>query len=87
MAWIAHNSEDWEKTLSFWSEAWQMAMETRNAEGIFNLGRDLGQFLIAAGQKEQGLVLLKTARDVGRAVGFPGVDALDTALRQVDDDA
>jgi len=87
MASIAYNSQDWEKTLSYWSEAWQLAMETRNAEGIFHVGRDLGQILIAAGQKEDGVQLLTTARDVGRAAGFPGVDALDAALGQMSDDA
>ncbi|MEW6668645.1 MAG: tetratricopeptide repeat protein, partial [Thermodesulfobacteriota bacterium] len=81
MAHIALGANDIEKALRYWSEALSIAMETRNAEGIFHVAGILGQLLAQLGDKEQATKLLELAIQVGRQSGFPGTDRLEETLK------
>jgi Tfp pilus assembly protein PilF len=77
MAHIYLQNEDVNKALDTFTEALQIARETDSAEGIFNVSRDLGRLLCSAGQKEAGILLLKQAAEVGKAMGHPGTSEVD----------
>ena len=83
MAEIALQAGDGEKALSHWSEALSLAMETRNAEGIFNVAGTLGRVLAGTGQKDEGRRLLTLAVDTGKQAGFPGTGVFEQALREL----
>jgi len=83
MGHIAMN-KDVGKAVELWSEALSLAMETKDAQGLFNVGRDFGDFLYETGNKEQGRQLLSLAIQVGRQAGFPDVHEVEALLQQLD---
>ncbi|MFP4584611.1 MAG: hypothetical protein ACLFN9_14675, partial [Desulfococcaceae bacterium] len=83
MAHIALQAKDVQKAADYWSEAWPIAMEIRDANGIFNLGRDFGNLLAQAGQKDAAKQVLTLAVQAGRAAGFPGVDRVEAMLESL----
>lgn len=84
MASIAlYQQQDLETALKDWGEALQLAMETRNAQGIFHVAGTLGRILGQLGQKDQARQLLEMAAAAGRQAGFPGVEELEDALREL----
>jgi hypothetical protein len=81
MAHIAIEAKDVNKALDYWYEALSLAMEIRNAEGIFHVAGSLGQLLARIGEKEQATKLLKLAIQVGRQAGFLGTDQMEEILK------
>ena len=86
MAHTALRAGDGEKALSLWSEALSLAMETRNAEGVFHVAGTLGGVLARAGIKDEARRLLTLAVETGRQAGFPGTDEVEQALRDLGDE-
>jgi hypothetical protein len=84
MATIAYKSKISEKAFSYWSEAFQLAMETKNAQAIFSVGRDFGYVIGMSGNEEQGRQLLSLAIQAGKKAGFPDVDKIEARLLQLD---
>ncbi len=72
---------DLDGALAYWGEAFQLAMETRNALGIFHVAGTLGGIFAQMGQKDQARQLLQMAVEVGRQAGLPGVEELAGQLR------
>ena len=73
MAHIALQANKGEQALTLWSEALQLAVETQNAQGIFEVAGTLGTLFARAGNKEQAEQLLRLAIKAGRQAGFPEV--------------
>ena len=83
MASIALQAQDGERAFTLWSEALSLALDTRNAQGIFHVAGTLGTLLAQAGDKAQAAQLLTLAIDAGKQAGFPGVEELEEELRRV----
>ena len=73
--------QDLDAVLAYWGEALQLAMQTRNALGIFHVAGTLGGIFAQMGQKDQARQLLQMAAAVGRRAGLPGVEELEGQLR------
>ncbi len=71
MAMIANTNGDMEKDWEYTSRAYALATETKNAEGLFYVGKHYGQLLYDAGQKEEGLNVVRNSYEIGRNAGFP----------------
>ena len=69
--------------MTLWSEAFTIAMETQNAQGIFHTARTLGQVLASAEAPTQARQLLQLAVEVGKAGGFPEVQEVEAVLRRL----
>jgi tetratricopeptide (TPR) repeat protein len=82
MAHICLQNQQLKAALQAFGEALQLSHETKNAEGLFNVSRDLGTLLCQAGQKEQGPTLLRQALEVGQQMGHPNVAQVEELLRQ-----
>lgn len=85
MAKIALQTKDSQRAVSYWSEALQLARETRQAMGLFHVGRDFGDFLAQAGRVEEGKQLLSMALEVGRSSGLPGTRDIEAILKRIED--
>ncbi len=83
MASIAKNSKDLKKAIDYWSEAFSLAMETRDAMGLFNVGRDFGSALAQTGNKEEAIKLLTIAINIGKQAGFPDVRKVEKILESI----
>jgi hypothetical protein len=59
-------------------------METKDATGMFNVGRDFGSLLAQLGRHEEAKKLLTMAVQVGRAAGFPDVQEAEEVLKGLD---
>ena len=62
------------------AEAYELALQTQNALGLFHVGRDFGNLLCQAGQKEQGLQLLHQSLAIARQAGIPGTDHVQSLI-------
>jgi len=82
MAHIYLQTEHLNEALDTFTEALQLARETGNAEGILNVSRDLGVLLCRAGQKEAGILLLRQAVEVGKAMGDPGSAEVEKMIKE-----
>jgi hypothetical protein len=58
-------------------------MKTQNAQGLFHVGRDFGNLLAHAGNKDAAKQLLTLAVQAGRAAGFPDVDEVEALLESL----
>jgi hypothetical protein len=76
-------ARDPERAMSLWSEALSLAMETRDAMGLFHVAGTLGQVLAGTGAQNQARQLLQLAVEVGTQAGFPGVQQVEDVLRQL----
>ena len=85
MAQIALQNQRTQDALTYWAEAWQLAQQTQNAQGLYNVGRSLGSLLADAGDQEHAIPILTTAIAVGRASGFQA-DELENTLKKLNDD-
>jgi hypothetical protein len=83
MGHIAWQADNLERAMTLWSEAFSIAMETQNAQGIFQTASTLGQVLASAGASAQARQLLQLAVEVGQAAGFPGVQEVEAVLRRL----
>ena len=82
MAHIHLQNRQIEPALEKFVQALKLAQETQNAEGLFNVSRDLGNVLCQLGEKEQGLPLLQQALQVGRSMGHPGAGEVEALVRE-----
>ncbi|MCK4761666.1 MAG: tetratricopeptide repeat protein [Candidatus Aminicenantes bacterium] len=82
MASIALRKENFSKFLKYEKKAYRIALEIRDAQGLYNVGRDLGNFLCRTGKKEEGLVMLEKSYEIGKKAGFPGVKIIKTLLKK-----
>ncbi|MDQ7054547.1 MAG: tetratricopeptide repeat protein [candidate division KSB1 bacterium] len=82
MAHIFWQNQQIEEAVKSFSEALQLALETQNALGMYNVSRDLGHLLCQLGDTEHGLPLLRQAVQVGRAMGAPDVEEVEALLRR-----
>ena len=78
---LLNQKEDMEGFLEKEQEAFQIALEIGNAEGIFSIGRVFGQVLCQNGAKERGLQILRLALQAGQQAGFPGTEKLEAAIQ------
>jgi len=82
MAQIAWNQDNFEKYLKLEMQAYQLAIETQDAMGLFQVGQDLGDVLCQMGQKAQGLPLLQQAYQIGQAAGLPGTEQIKELIEK-----
>jgi len=61
--------------------ALQIALEIGNIQGIFEIGRGLGQVLCEVGATEQGLPILQLALQAGQRAGFPGTGQIEAMIQ------
>jgi len=61
-------------------EAYRTAIETENAEGIFQVGRFLGRTLLDAGEHEKGIQLLRRSYEIGSSANLPGTEEIKNIL-------
>src|SRR5262249_42510566 len=80
---IALQAEDFARAMALWSEALSLALEMRNAQGIFHVARSLGILLARTGHKNQAAGLLELAVNAGKQAGFPGVEQVEAQLHQL----
>ncbi len=82
MAHIYLQNQQLQASLQAFGDAFQLSHETNNAEGLFNVSRDLGSLLCQLDQKEQGLPLLQQALEIGQQLGHPQTSQVEALLRQ-----
>jgi tetratricopeptide (TPR) repeat protein len=61
-------------------EAYRTAIETENAEGLFNVGRVLGGVLLDAGDHEKGIQLLRRSYEIGSSANLPETEEIRSIL-------
>jgi tetratricopeptide (TPR) repeat protein len=61
-------------------EAWQIAVELKDAEALFHIGRRLGGILLMAGCRDEGQNILRIAYDAGKKAGFPEIGEVKALL-------
>jgi tetratricopeptide (TPR) repeat protein len=83
MAYIALQADDQKRAMDLWSEALTLALETKNAQGIFHVASTLGTLMAQSGAHDQAQQLLQMAVDVGKQAGFPGVEQVEATLSQL----
>ena len=79
-AWEAKNIE---RAMTLWSEAFDIARETQNAEALFHTAHTLGQALVQGGAESRARHFLQLAVEVGKAAGFAGVQEVEAILRRL----
>jgi tetratricopeptide (TPR) repeat protein len=75
--------QDVEQTLSLCKQAFDIAIEIRDARLLFHTAQVLGKVFAQAGAKDKAKPLLQMAVQVGTQAGFPGVDEIEAVLRQL----
>jgi tetratricopeptide (TPR) repeat protein len=83
MGLIAWQTDNGERAMTLWSEAFTIAMETQNAQGIFHKASTLGQVYAQSGSLAQARQLLQLAVEVGKAAGFLEVQEVEAALHSL----
>ncbi len=82
MAMIEYAKENFPEMLALETRAYQLATETQDAMGLFTVGRMFGQVLVEAGQKQEGVAILRRAFEIGQSAGLPGTEEIKEILRQ-----
>ncbi|MCA9707373.1 MAG: CHAT domain-containing protein [Myxococcales bacterium] len=59
---LAVRSQDWQRAFECFDEAYRINLELQRLEGIVFVGLDLGQLLVAAGQRSSGFEILERSR-------------------------
>ncbi|MDZ7317165.1 MAG: tetratricopeptide repeat protein, partial [candidate division KSB1 bacterium] len=83
MAHIFLQQNDLQQAVEHFAEAYRLALETKDAMGLFNVGRDLGQLLVASGEKEKGVQILRQAYEIGRNAGLAGTEEIKNILNAI----
>jgi tetratricopeptide (TPR) repeat protein len=83
IAGIAFLKQDIKKFMEYENTAYKIAVETNNAMGIYNVGRDLGYEMAQQGMKKEGIALLKRSIEIGKAAGFPNVGEIEDILKEI----
>jgi len=60
--------------------AYQLALQIKDAMGLFNVGKTLGTWLIQIGEKDEGRAMLQQAYQIGSAAGLPGTEEIQKML-------
>ena len=63
-----------------------MAMDTGDAQGLFNVGRDFGDLLLKNGQRNEARKVLEAAAHVGHQSGLPDTDRVEALLEEAKKD-
>lgn len=82
MAIIYHSKKDIKKFIEYETEAYKITVETKDAMGLYNVGRDLGETLCRMGNKKEGGELLKRSYEIGKQAGFPDVEEIKAILKE-----
>jgi tetratricopeptide (TPR) repeat protein len=82
MAGIALEKEDIEKFMEYETTAYKIAMETKDAMGLYQVGKLLGKVLYQLGNKKEGTEILKRSLAIGKAAKFPGVGKIEEILKK-----
>jgi tetratricopeptide (TPR) repeat protein len=82
MAGIALKKQDIKKFMEYETTAYKIAMETKYAKGIYNVGNQPGIVLIQNGMKKEGSEMFKRSIEIGKAAGFPDVGKIEEMLRK-----
>ena len=72
-----------ERAMTLWSEAFAIARETQNAQGLFHTASTLGQVLAQVGDESEARRFLQLAVEVGKAAGFADVQEVEAVLRRL----
>ena len=80
MAMIELQRDNVKSYCEFDFEAYRIAVETGDDEGLFRVGRTLGEVLIDAGEKEKGIAMLRRAYEIGKSKDFPGKEKIKEIL-------
>ena len=82
MALIELQMDNINKFLELELEAYRIAAEINNAEGLIKVGRVLGKMLVELGEKEKGVKILKRSFEIGNSAGLPGTEEIKQLLVQ-----
>lgn len=63
-------------------EAYRIALKTGNAEGLFYIGRALGKLLVKAGNRREGVAILRRALEIGHSATLPGTEEIQKMLNE-----
>ncbi len=82
MALIALGKKDIEKFMEYETTAYKIAMETKDAMGLYQVGKLLGRVLYQMGKKKEGTEILKQSLSIGKAAKFPDVGEIEEILKE-----
>ena len=82
MATIAAKKKDMKQEKEYEIQAYRLAQETGDAKGLFHTGTVVGRILCSAGQKDEGLKILRHCHQIGKQSGIPGVEQLEQRIRE-----
>ena len=57
-------------------------METKDAMGLYQVGKLLGRVLYQMGNKEEGTEMLRRSLAIGKAAKFPDVGKIEEILKK-----
>jgi hypothetical protein len=83
---MALQAQNVERAKTLWREAFGIATETRNAQGLFHTASTLALVLAGLGEQSEARPFLQQAVEVGKAVGFAGVEEVEAVLRRLSSD-
>jgi tellurite resistance protein len=83
MASIAWEAQNMERAMTLLREAFALARETQNADGLFHTASRLGQVLAQGGTASEARPFLQLAVKVGKAAGFADVQEVEAVLRRL----
>lgn len=82
MALIALRSNNGEQYLEYGYASWEIALETKSVEGIFQIGLNLGTTLCKIEQIEEGLKILYQAKEICQSVNYPRTDEITVIIQK-----
>ena len=84
MAHIYLIKRDLKKAIESFDQAYRLALETNEAMGLFNVGRDFGALLVQLGKKEIGIKMLRRSYRIAKEAGLPDADLLAELIRKAE---
>jgi len=85
MAEIEMQQENWQAAFDHLSESYAINLKLGRLDGICMVGLSLGQLLCMAGQKEEGLKLLRRSASGFRQLGWPNYpEQVEALIRRIE---
>lgn len=86
LALIALKQENVELYRKYHTQAWQMAWQTQDAIGLFQVGKSFGFNLCRFGDLKNGLDILKIVYTKGQQSGLPGTEEIGALIKEFETD-
>jgi tetratricopeptide (TPR) repeat protein len=85
MAMIEYRKENNQRMFELEMQAYQLALETQDAMGLFQVGQVFGQLLFGSGQKKEGIAMVRRAYDIGKQNGLQGTEEIKALLKKMEE--